>query len=77
MIDNVGGKKYMAKKMGIEPWANSYVVLKDGTKIFVNEREENIAAQLSKKRFVRITISEPFGKTINVPVSNIKYFGQT
>lgn len=66
----------MAKQKGVKPWSYAYVVLKDKTKIFVEETEEEITEQLGKKEFIRLSIAGPGSETINVRSDNIDYFGR-
>lgn len=65
----------LKKKKGSKFWAHSYVQLKDGTKIYLEESlsdlEENIN---SKKETIRVRIAGKF-EDIVIKKENIDYYG--
>lgn len=57
------------KKIGVEPWANSYVIISKGKKrilYYVHEKELEIRQMEEKERWIRLTISGPENYTINI-----------
>lgn len=65
----------MAK--GSRYWANSYIVLDNRKKIYLDEFESDIKERLkSKKKLLKFHVSGIFGGTITVKKSSIVYYGK-
>ena len=65
----------MAK--GSRYWANSYIVLDNRKKIYLDEFESDIKERLkSKKKLLKFHVSGIFGETITVKKSSIVYYGK-
>ena len=64
------------KKIGSKLCAFAYIVLKNGTTVFVDEFEHEIERKMKKKSIIKLDVAGLSTKTISVKTSDIDYYGE-